>query len=68
MNTAGPIVDRGVNQRDLKKVVSERLGHATVAFTLDTYTHAVEGMDRDAAIKIGATLQTALAKADKGQG
>jgi integrase len=50
------------------KVVSERLGHATVAFTLDTYTHAVEGMDRDAAIRIGAALQTAMAKASKGQG
>jgi integrase len=45
------------------KVVSERLGHATVAFTLDTYTHAIQGMDRDAAIKIGAALQGALAAA-----
>lgn len=43
------------------KVVSERLGHATVGFTLDTYTHAVRGMDQDAAARIGAALQTALA-------
>ncbi|RQV93478.1 hypothetical protein EH220_08230 [bacterium] len=32
------------------KIVSERLGHATVAFTLDTYTHAVPGL-QDAAAK-----------------
>ena len=31
------------------KVMSERLGHATVAFTLDTYAHVLPGMDADAA-------------------
>lgn len=31
------------------KVVSERLGHSTIAITLDTYSHVVEGMDADAA-------------------
>jgi integrase len=30
------------------KVVSDILGHATVAFTLDTYTHAVPSMQTDA--------------------
>ena len=50
------------------KIVSERLGHATVAFTLDTYTHALEGMDEDAADRIGAALQTALAKTPKARG
>ncbi len=50
------------------KIVSERLGHATVAFTLDTYTHAVEGMDKDAAAKIGAALQAAMTKAAKNAG
>jgi integrase len=34
------------------KVVSERLGHSTVAITLDTYSHVVEGMDADAATKV----------------
>lgn len=34
------------------KVVSERLGHATVAFTLDRYSHAVPGMQEDAAEKV----------------
>jgi integrase len=31
------------------KIVSERLGHTTVAFTLDTYAHAVPGMQAEAA-------------------
>jgi len=31
------------------KVVSERLGHASVAFTLDTYSHAVPAMEAQAA-------------------
>jgi Phage integrase family len=31
------------------KVVSERLGHATPAFTIDTYQHVVPGMQADAA-------------------
>lgn len=31
------------------KIVSERLGHATVAFTLDVYSHSIRGMQTDAA-------------------
>jgi len=31
------------------KVISERLGHSTAAFTLQTYTHVIPGMDQDAA-------------------
>ena len=31
------------------KIISERLGHSTVAFTLQTYTHVIAGMDQDAA-------------------
>jgi len=31
------------------KVISERLGHATAAFTLQTYTHVIPGMDELAA-------------------
>ncbi|GGM93419.1 hypothetical protein GCM10011609_33680 [Lentzea pudingi] len=30
------------------KIVSSRLGHATVAFTLDTYSADIEDLDRDA--------------------
>ena len=31
------------------KVVSERLGHTTVAMTLDIYSHAIPAMQQDAA-------------------
>ena len=31
------------------KVVSERLGHANIAFTIETYQHVLPGMQRDAA-------------------
>ncbi len=34
------------------KVVSERLGHSTVAMTLDTYSHTVPSMQSDAAERI----------------
>jgi integrase len=40
------------------KVVSERLGHASVAITLDTYSHVVAGMQKDAAARIDASLRT----------
>ena len=30
-------------------VVSERLGHATVSITLDTYSHAIPAMQEEAA-------------------
>jgi integrase len=34
------------------KVVSERPGYATVAITLDTYSHAIPAMQEDAAVRI----------------
>jgi integrase len=34
------------------KVVSERLGHASVAFTLDTYAHVMPGQQSDAAVAV----------------
>ena len=43
------------------KVVSERLGHASVGITLDTYSHVTPGMQREAAEKIDAGLRKALA-------
>ena len=41
------------------KVVQERLGHASIAITLDTYSDAVPGMQRAAADVIGALLRSA---------
>ncbi len=45
------------------KVVSERLGHATVTLTLDTYSHVLPSMQRRAADTIGAFLGAAPAPA-----
>ncbi len=38
------------------KIVSERLGHSSVAITADLYQHATEHMQSDAAERLGATL------------
>jgi integrase len=38
------------------KVVSERLGHASIALTLDTYSHVLPDMQAPAAAAIGAAL------------
>ncbi|HEY3463422.1 MAG TPA: tyrosine-type recombinase/integrase [Gaiellaceae bacterium] len=38
------------------KVVSERLGHASVAFTLDTYTDALPDMQETAAALVDALV------------
>ncbi len=34
------------------KVVSERLGHSTIAMTLDTYSHAIPALQEDAAERV----------------
>jgi integrase len=34
------------------KIVSERLGHSTIAFTLDVYSHAIPHMQTEAAVQI----------------
>ena len=38
------------------KVVADLLGHASVAMTLDLYSHAVEGLSRSAATAMDALL------------
>lgn len=38
------------------KVVSERLGHAHVAMTLDVYAHVLPAMDREASVVVGRLL------------
>jgi integrase len=44
------------------KVVSERLGHASIGITLDTCSHVMPGMQEEAAEKIDAGLRAALAR------
>jgi integrase len=34
------------------KVLSERLGHASIGITLDTYSHVVPALDEEAANKV----------------
>jgi integrase len=38
------------------KVASERLGHATVAFTLDVYSHTIPAMHEEAAELVAGLL------------
>ncbi len=42
------------------KVVSEQLGHASAAFTLDTYSHVLPHMQEEAASKMEAALLSGL--------
>jgi len=42
------------------KVASERLGHASVAITLDLYSHLVEGLDSDAADRMEEVFRDAV--------
>jgi integrase len=45
------------------KVVQERLGHSQISITLDTYSHVLPSMGREAAAKLDALLGTfAVAK------
>jgi integrase len=44
------------------KVVSERLGHATVGVTLDTYSHVLPDMQEAAARKLDGVLGPSLAR------
>jgi len=38
------------------KIVSERLGHAGISITLDTYSHVIPGLQEEAAAKLDRTL------------
>jgi integrase len=41
------------------KIVSERLGHATVSITLDRYSHVLPSMQEEAARAFDSVLRTA---------
>ena len=47
------------------KVVSERLGHANIAFTIETYQHVLPGMQADAARVFEHLIVPGLLPADK---
>ena len=46
------------------KIAQERLGHSSIAITMDTYSHAMPNMQQDAVAKIDAALRLALNKQD----
>jgi integrase len=50
----------GINPR----LVSERLGHSTVAFTLDVYAHVLPKADKEAAERVAELLGAATSAAD----
>jgi integrase len=47
------------------KVVSERLGHASIGITLDTYSHVGEGLQEEAASKVAGLIFGDEAAADR---
>ena len=48
------------------KIAQERLGHATVAITLDLYSHVLPGMQAEAASRVDQALRQALDKQRRG--
>ncbi len=43
------------------KVISEALGHSSVAFTIDTYNHIIEGMQEEAMALLDEMLPSGVA-------
>jgi integrase len=46
------------------KIISERLGHSSVAITLDLYSHVDDGMQGDAAARLDAAFGLAKTSAE----
>jgi len=46
------------------KIVSERLGHASVNITLDTYSHVLPGLQEAAAVAFEEALQSPTTEAE----
>jgi len=46
------------------KIVQERLGHASIQVTLDTYSHLLPGMGKSAAERFDKLLQPWLAETE----
>jgi integrase len=44
------------------KIAQERLGHSSIAVTMDTYSHAMPNMQTDAVAKLDAALRLAMNK------
>ena len=44
------------------KVISEALGHSSVAFTMDVYSHIISGMQEDAMALLDEVLPSGVAR------
>ena len=44
------------------KVINEALGHASVAFTMDVYSHIIEGMQEDAMALLDEVLPAGVSQ------
>ncbi len=53
-----------LQQGESPKVISERLGHASSAFTSDYYSHLMPGMEQAAATKIDVALKGVISTVD----
>lgn len=54
------LLQKGVHE----KVIQKRLGHSKVTFTLDTYSHVIEEMDRSAADAFSGIFESENKKSD----
>lgn len=59
---ASLMLQRGVHP----KIVSERLGHATVGITLDTYSHVLPGLQAEAARQLDEWLGSSIGRQQTG--
>jgi len=50
------------------KIISEALGHSSVAFTMDVYSHIIEGMQSEAMSLLDEVLPAAVNGAEKNNG
>src|SRR3979411_1301570 len=50
------------------KIVQERLGHSSIAITMDTYSHLMPNMQGDAAAAVDDVLRAAINKRSKDVG
>jgi integrase len=48
------------------KVISEALGHSSVAFTMDVYSHIIEGMQEDAMALLDEVLPAGVSRKNNG--
>lgn len=49
------------------KVISKALGHASVAFTMDVYSHIISGMQEDAMALLDEVLPSGVVRASNGR-